>query len=246
MSSDGSQRFFFIHVMRTGGTTLEQQLRRSFPRAQVYPNPDIDFPAGDVMYHLDVSYLLGLPVERLDTIRFFYGHFPFVVTEMLDRDLVTFTLLRDPVDRTLSLLRIMREQRPAWHDRTLEQIYDDVNMFPRLIHNHQTKMFSIMREDHPRSYRDEIVIDATRLEVAKRNLARVDLIGFTEHFGEFGTTLGDRFGWHLSERARMNAAGESCDDASDLRARVAADNAIDVEFYEYARTLNAKRSSGFR
>jgi hypothetical protein len=245
MSGDG-QRFFFVHVMRTGGTTLEQQLRRSFSRPQVYPNPDIDFPDGDVMHHLEVSYLLGLPVERLETIRFFYGHFPYVVTEMLAKDLVTFTLLRDPVDRTLSLLRVMREQRPAWRDRTLEQIYDDVNMFPRLIHNHQTKMFSMMREDRPRSYRDDILIDAARLEVAKQNLARVDLIGFTERFGEFLAKLGDRFGWQLSERARMNAAAESCDDASDLRARIGADNAIDLEFYEYARALDTKRSSGIR
>jgi hypothetical protein len=246
MASDGPGRFFFVHVMRTGGTTLEQQVRRSFPREQVYPDPDIDFPNGDVMHHLDVSYLLGLPVERLETIRFFYGHFPYVVTEMAANDLTTFTVLRDPVDRTLSLLRVMRDQRPGWHDRTLDEIYDDVHMFPRLIHNHQTKMFSMMRHDQPRSYRDEIVIDAARLEVAKQHLARVDLIGFTEHFGEFLATLSDRFGWRLSDAARMNAAAESCDDESDLRARVAADNAIDLEFYEYARTLHTDRTSGVR
>jgi hypothetical protein len=241
MSNDERQRFFFVHVMRTGGTTLEQQLRRSFPPAQVYPNPDIDFPDGDVMHHLEVGYLLGLPPERLNTIRFFYGHFPYVVTEMLSQDLVTFTLLRHPVERTMSLLRVMREQRPAWHELTLEQIYDDVNMFPRLIHNHQTKMFSIVRQDRPRSYRDELLIDEARLEVAKQNLTRVDLIGLTEHYGVFVAKLRDRFGWQLSEQARMNAAPQSCAGPSELRARVAADNAIDIEFYEYARTLGADR-----
>ena len=51
----------------------------------------------------------------------------------------------------------MREQREAWRDLTLEQIYDDDNMFPRLIHNHQTKLFSITGADRPQSYRDEIV-----------------------------------------------------------------------------------------
>ena len=75
---------------------------------------------------------------------------------MLGIDLVTLTLLRDPVERTISLLRVMREQREAWHDLTLEQIYDDANMFPRLIHNHQTKMYSITGADRPQSYRDEI------------------------------------------------------------------------------------------
>jgi len=234
------QRFFFVHVMRTGGTTLEQQLRRSFPPAEVYPNPDIDFPDGDVMHHLEVPYLLGLPAERLDKIRLFYGHFPYVVTEMLDADLVTLTLLRDPVERTLSLLRVMREQRPAWRGLTLEQIYDDVNMFPRLIHNHQTKVFSIGRHDRPRSYRDEVPIDGARLELAKQNLRRVDLIGLTDRYDMFTTTLEHRFGFVLSAQARMNAAGAG-EASSHLRSRVATDNVIDLEFYDYARELVAGR-----
>jgi hypothetical protein len=237
----GAARFFFIHVMRTGGTTFEQQLRRSFPRAQVYPDPDLDFPGGDIMHHLQVSYLLGLPADRLDAIRLFYGHFPYVVTEMLGGDLVTFTVLRDPVDRTISLLRVMREQRAAWHELTLEQIYDDANMFPRLVHNHQTKLYSITREDDPQSYRDEIDVDAARLELAKRNLARVEVIGLTERYGEFLDTLRGRFGWQLSEQARLNAAGGPPEEPGALRRRIAADNAIDIEFYEYARELHAAR-----
>ena len=122
------------------------------------------------MHHLEVSYLLGLPAERRERIRLFYGHFPFVVTEMLGTDLVTITVLRDPVERTISLLRVLREQREAWRDLTLDQIYDDDNMFPRLIHNHQTKLFSITAADRPQSYRDEIAVDGARLRLAKQNL----------------------------------------------------------------------------
>jgi hypothetical protein len=235
-------KFFFIHVMRTGGTTFEQQLRRGFPRAEVYPDPDVDFPEGDIMQHLEVAYLLGLPAARLDAIRLFYGHFPFAVTEMLGRDLVTLTVLRDPVERTISLLRVMREQRPAWQALTLEQIYDDANMFPRLIHNHQTKIFSITRDDEPRSYRDEIAVDGARLEIAKRNLARVDVIGLTEQYGEFLASLRDRFGWQLSEDARLNAAGGAPEESPALRHRIAADNAIDIAFYDYARNLVSERA----
>jgi AraC-like DNA-binding protein len=242
MAADEAPRFFFVHIMRTGGTTLEQQLRRAFSRAEVYPDPDVDFPGGDIMHHLEVSYLLGLPPERFRSIRLFYGHFPFVATDMLGNGFVTLTLLRDPVERTISLLRVLREQRAAWHGLTLEQMYDDVNMFPRLIHNHQTKLFSMTVADDPQSYRDEITIDRTRLELAKQNLARIDLIGLTEQYGEFLAMLRRRFGWPLSEETRMNAAGGAPEEQSDLRRRIAVDNAIDIEFYAYARGLVAQRA----
>jgi hypothetical protein len=237
----GAARYFFVHVMRTGGTTFEQQLRRGFPRAEVYPDPDLDFPAGDIMHHLEISYLLGLPAERLDAIRLFYGHFPFVVTEMLGGDLVTLTVLRDPVERTISLLRVMREQRAAWHELTLEQIYDDPSFFPRLVHNHQTKVFSITAQDRPQSYRDEIAVDAARLAIAKQNLERVDVLGLTEHYGEFLATLRERFGWQLSDAARLNAAGGPPEESPALRRRIAHDNAIDIELYEHAREVYARR-----
>ena len=242
-NEDPAARFFFVHVMRTGGTTFEQQLRKNFPRAAVYPNPDLDFPGGDVLHHLDVSYLLGLAPERLAAIRFFYGHFPFMVCDLVDPALVTLTVLRDPVARTISLIRVLREQRPAWRERTLDEIYDDEQMFPRLVHNHQTKLFSMTAADHPQSYRDEIVVDDARLALAKQNLARVDLIGLTERYGEFLAGLRGRFGWRLSEETRMNAVKEEHEESPGLRRRIAADNAIDLAFYEHARELVAERAA---
>ncbi len=90
------------------------------------------------------------------------------------------------------------------------------------------------------SYRDEIPIDAARLELAKQNLGRVDLVGFTDQYDTFTAKLRDRFGFQLSAQARMNAAGPA-EASSHLRTRVAADNMIDVEFYNYARELVARR-----
>ena len=232
-----TSRFFFVHVMRTGGTTFEQQLRRQFPTREVYPNPDLDFPGGDVLHHLDVAYLLALPEERRAAIRLYYGHFPFVVTEMLGIPTTTLTLLRDPVERTISLLRVMRERRASLQGLTLEQIYDDAEVFPRLIHNHQTKLFSITTQDEPRTYLDEIDVDDARLALARENLARVDVVGLTEHYGEFLETLSGRFGWRFNEEARMNAATQAHDEPAHLRGRIAADNGFDIALYEYARKL---------
>jgi hypothetical protein len=229
--------------MRTGGTTFEQQLRKGFPAEAVYPNPDLDLPGGNIFHHLELSYLLGLPAERRAAIRFYYGHFPFVATEMLETELVTLTVLRDPVERTISLLRVMRERRDSLEHMTLEEIYDDPEVFPHLIHNHQTKLFSMTREDHPKSYLDEIDVDDARLAIAKANLARVDVIGLTEQYGEFLDIVRDRFGWNLREEARMNAAVDEHDEPEHLRTRIAADTTLDRELYEHAKELVAGRAA---
>ncbi len=49
---------------------------------------------------------------RRDEIRVVTGHFPLCVTELLDADFATFTVLRDPVERTLSYLRHHRDTTP--------------------------------------------------------------------------------------------------------------------------------------
>jgi hypothetical protein len=237
-------RFFFVHVMRTGGTTFEQQLRRSFPREAVYPNPDRDFPEGDVFHHLELSYLLGLPEARRAEIELYYGHFPFVATEMLGTAVVTITLLREPVERTISLLRVMRERRAPLQGKTLEQIYDDAEVFPHLIHNHQTKLFSMTAADKPKSYLDDIEIDGTRLERATRTLERVDVIGLTERYAAFLDLVRGRYGWRLEDDARMNAAVEEHDEPDHLRSRIASDNAIDIELYRRAREIVERRGAG--
>jgi hypothetical protein len=235
--SAAAQRFFFVHVMRTGGTTFEQQLRRQFPPDAVFPDPDRDFPGGDIFHHLELSYLVGLPAARREAIRFYYGHYPFLASDMLDLDVVTMTVLREPVARTISLLRVLRERRAALAGMTLEQVYDDPQVFPHLIRNHQTKLFSMTAADEPRSYLDEIVIDRSRLDRARANLARVDVLGLTERYGEFLDALQARYGWKLNVEARMNAAVETHAEAPNLRARIASDNAFDIELYEYARGL---------
>ena len=230
-----AQRFFFVHVMRTGGTTFEQQLRRGFPRAEVYPDPDLDFPGGDIMHHLEISYLLGLPAERLAVIRLFYGHFPYVVTEMLGGPLVTLTVLRDPVERTLSYLRHHRESAPDDGARSLEEIYADPVRI-ELARNHMVKMLSLSASEMTEGALTHIEFTRARLERAKAALESIDVVGFQEDFETFCDELTARFGWDLGPPIFMNRT-KPVDVPDDFLARIAEDNALDIELYEFARTL---------
>jgi hypothetical protein len=246
----------FVHVMKTGGSTLFRHLSAHFADDEVFPSRALDIePDGrarlDVsryLDHLSMPYLAALPEARRRRIRVYVGHFPYVAREVLGGDLVTMTLLRDPVERTISLLRQRKREIPWANDpnrparpttATLEELYARPFVFQLLIRNHQTKIFSLRQSDAPETYLDDIHVDEERLALAKENLAAVDLVGLTERYDEFLDEVEARFGWTVEREARTNVTPvEDRHPVSEaLRQRITEDNAIDIAFYEYAKEL---------
>ena len=92
-------------------------------------------------------------------------------------DLMTVTLLRDPIERTISQLRTAKARRVRFADASLEEIYEDGFEFPFFIHDHQTKVFAMEPGDRLESVLDVIDVDDRRLAVAVANLEKVDVVG---------------------------------------------------------------------
>ena len=149
------------------------------------------------------------------------------------------------MERTISLLRQFRRKDP-WADPnlrhsapmeglTLEQVYENPFVYEPLVLNHQTKIFSMTADDALETYMDVIDVDDNRLAMAKENLAKVDFIGLTEQYDEFLDELTAHTGWDILRHLRKNEtpAEEIRPVSESLRRRIAVDNAIDVEFYEY-------------
>jgi hypothetical protein len=202
----------------------------------------------DLRQHLSIAYLLSLPAERRRRIRLYTGHWPYVAGELLGDDLFAFTMLRDPVERTISLLRQHRASLrandvPGAADLTLEAVYEDPMFFEPFVHNHQTRIFSMTREDEPRGYLHVIDVDDRRLELAKRNLARIDVVGLTEEYPSFVAELSRRSGLaiEVGRNSNVTRADQKDPVGESFRRRIAADNRFDVELYEHARELVARR-----
>jgi serine acetyltransferase len=146
-------RFFFLHLMKTGGTSFAFQVRTEFPAEQVYPSPGLDRgDHTDIAAYVSISRMLRLSPERRREIRMYTGHFPFIASELLGVDLVTLTLLRDPVDRTISVLKHFKRLSKRFHEADLASIYEDRFVFAHFIENHQTRMFSVTAEDAPEAF----------------------------------------------------------------------------------------------
>ena len=234
------RKFFFIHVMKTAGGTLRRQILANFERDEVYPYKKLDPDVLDANYRID--YLTSLPADRRERIRVFTGHFPYVAVELLGVELTTITVLRDPVERTLSYLRHCRHYHRQHQGMALEAIYEDPFFFPSFIANHQAKLFAFTPADAPQSYMDTLEVDRGRLATAKRNLERVSVIGTQDRFDDLLAELDRRFGWTPATVEDQHVIGR--DDVPDsFRRRIAEDNAADMEFYEHARELCRRRGS---
>lgn len=228
------RKFFFVHLQKTAGTSLLLRLRNHFLEAEIYPTND----ERSIYTSFSVDLLVERFEERREKIQVVTGHFPLAAADRLGEDFTVFTVLRDPVERTLSFLRQQQAQDPSYHDAELDDVYDEPYRRGWLLTNHMVRMLGQNLEELLES---EMAPDDENLERSKRILAeRVDCFGFQEEFEDFCAELTRRYGWDLGEPVRANTTEAST--ASDaLRARIREDNAADVALYEFARDLAATR-----
>ena len=233
------QPWFFVHMHKTAGTALLQRLRIALGEEAIYPTASDNWTYFATM-NLDL--LRRRFAEQAERIRVVTGHFPLCTTELLGAPFTTFTVLRDPVERTLSALRDMRERDAEHRGKPLAEIYADPVKFDCLIKNHMVKMLALTCEESTDGFLTVVDLDADHLERAKRNLAeRIDVWGVQEHFEDFCDELMRRSGWDLGPpRFANRSTPYEVDDG--LRERIAEDNPLDIELYRFALELRAQRS----
>jgi len=242
------QRFFYVHIQKAAGTELRERLKRHFaPPQRMYPDPT-DGDVFAVAPQVSVRQLLARWELRKAEIEIITGHFPYSTTELLDAEFVTLSVLREPVERTLSQLRHHRKMNPQARDVPLEAIYEEV-FRPALFANHMVKMFSLTAEEIAVSAANDTWAMVMRVEFTPERLARakeqvtnLDVLGLHDHFDEFCDELQSRFGWRLGDPLYANRTAVE-EVPPSLRARIAADNAMDVELFEYACALHHDRAA---
>ena len=254
---DQPHRFFLVHIRKTAGTALRRRLINHFGEAAVYPTQGVD-GTDPVTLMLSVDLLRERLAARGDQIKVITGHFPLCATEMIDGRFTTLTLLRDPVERVLSSLRNEQKSNPAGRKMSLEQIYDAAGEFAEFTHNRMAKAlaFTPAEVEHPGAWVMSVLsirevarafeladpeaprpeFTRAHLDRAKERLAGIDAFGLQEHFEDFCDQLTARFGWDLGEPVRVNTT-EPVEVSDSFRARIAEDNAFDIELYEFAQRL---------
>jgi Sulfotransferase family len=215
----------FLHIPKTAGTTLRAIVNRQ------YPGNSILWGSGFELREL----LRTLPEHRKRAIRVLQGHMPFGLHAYLPDPAQYITMLRDPIDRTISTYYfIKRRPRNRLHKQVVDMnmsLRDFVRsgVAPRAS-NQQTRAISGLR-DTDVSIRD--------LDLAKRNLAMYFCaVGITEQFDESIVMFKRVLGWHDIQYTRRNVTKDRpCTSElphSTLKL-IEKHNIFDMELYEFAK-----------
>ena len=266
MRAGPGPRIFFVHVHKTAGSPLTEHLLAQFDQSVRYPRLDEDATWDDsFMQYANVRPLLEADPADVEDLRLIRGHLPFALVDALPEGTETITVLREPVDRTVSWLHHCQRYFSEHAGRSLEEIYEDAWYAPRFVQNHQCKVFGMtlaevlsappeppltpeLLEERPAqsllSYAGwpigpHVIDDQDLLERAKEALGRVNVLGLTEDLDPFLDRLSRRHGWTLRAVVDRNVSDRSAVSPELLR-RIEADTLLDAELYDFARDLIAK------
>lgn len=218
-------RLYFIHIQKTGGTSLRLLLESQLSTEEIYPfrnNRQVDGP----VKHELVS-----------------GHFSYWFCKKLDKNFeeaFKVTILRDPVERYLSFLRARKKS-----DKTLPDLESLVKLAksPKHKYYHGLRDNAICRNlsDNPNLEGQEL------LESAKQTLQKLDCVIFLDNYSEDVMDLFKRLGIDLSEKdiPKINVT-EKTPISAKLLEEVKRLNELDIQLYEYAKTNLRKKHTEYR
>ena len=239
--NDGQQELVvFIHIPKTGGTTLGNIIDRQYDPKSIF---EVYVQRPDT-----VSEFFALSAEKKETIQCLRGHMPFGLHEHFPgRSPLYITMLRDPVSRTLSEYKHILSDREQWKTwgppPTRAESLDDYVSWRVEIGwmNLQTRFISgyaDMGKLNPPL--DSLPEDA--LERAKENLSKYFVVvGSLKRFDESVLLMKRHLNWTgslISRRSRLSQGSLPPDIVSaGTLDRIAELNQLDTELFHFGADL---------
>ena len=231
----------FMHVPKTGGTSLTSLIESHYSVDQIMPR---NYFGNDWIATKAVEDAAS-DIERFALLR---GHYNAEVCKFAGPGRFRFTMLRDPVQRVMSLWQDWRTKSDEnlataipqakelilfCREHTLEELLDsDLWMMQRHFHNGMTGQFTGWPER----------FDESDLDNALRTLAKFDLIGTTERMDDSMRALCAAMGWNAPANApRLNTRREDKRVDPALEAKIRECNRFDLRLYEIARAWSDRQ-----
>lgn len=238
MRSTDHPTVIFLHIGKTGGSTLRKILRRNFSRLDVLA---VRVPKRDDVLRPrredSLSVLAAVPEQIRRRAKLVDGHMIFGAHELLPGPSTYITILRSPVALSISQFRyVQRTPGHRLHEIVSSRqmsIEDYVREGVSLeVDNSQTRVLS---GDVSTPFGE---CSDGMLETAKRHIEqRFSVVGLTERFDESVVLLGKTFGWsrlaYVPVKVAPKKARAERVDPRTIRLLEEL-NRFDLELYRYA------------
>lgn len=242
-----------LHIPRTGGTTLRSVLSEVYGKKRVISFPDFPEPEqiNQILARVQLKRSRKVSKTPNNPLKEAYiGHVNYGIHQYLDEPHIPYiTLLRDPVERAISLYfhKMERSQQihpenPA-HTQGYTPIADyfesRLNGQRANVANQQTTMIAGLAQRKGPSLNESMLSDSALFDRAVENIeSSFVLVGITEMWDEFLLLASEILGWPEVHYVRQNAIKNRLhrsDYTAEMLDRLERANAVDIRLYNYAK-----------
>jgi hypothetical protein len=218
-NSPAGRPLFFLHVPKTAGTSLRELLSTRFARTDILAFNRNDPPQ-----------VRSQKLATLDQFGFIHGHEPFALVDNFQNRPFVVTILRNPLERALSVFHYMRRQAPVVsealekgqissaraHDyaasarlQLREFLHHEPLAASRHLGNIQTWLLTTTALNARFEYREDynVSVSQSDLSRAKEHLSLCDVVGLTERIRESVDLLS--WSWQVRPFGEISTANRS-------------------------------------
>lgn len=219
----------FLHLPRTGGTTLRDILSKQYPERKTFENKTL----------LDTDENFNnSKINELSHYNLIKGHVYFGVHKYISQSSKYFSMMRDPVERTISSYNYIkkRSNHPFYNLANELNLIDFIECGQNImVNNGQTRLIAGRDTSLNVPFNK---MDSSHLEMAKTNInEQFLLVGFTERYDETILLLQHLLQWKTPYYSIANAVKrvQKTDELdSNIISLIKHYNQMDIELYKYA------------
>jgi hypothetical protein len=215
----------FMHIPKTGGTTLNEVFKRSCTENEIYDHVPLEAMR---------NHFSQLKEEDKKEIKAISGHHFYGIHDLFSKPYTYFTMMRNPIERVISLYYFLKTYPGYYEENMRNMSFEEYIDWDPQARNGQ--IHQICGQNSQLS-----------LEKAKENLKVFEVVGITEMFNESLLLLKNKFNWANIEYKKENVTKSRpriSEVSPKIIKKIEKNNELDIELYEFIKSNFIKQLKG--